>query len=69
MLFMIDRANVLCLVVALSALFVAGYRSENALIRHLSYVCLGLAAAIKLYPVVLGLLVLREKKWIQKNHK
>lgn len=63
MLFMIDRANILCLVVALSALFVAGYRSENAVIRHLSYICLGLAAAIKLYPVVLGLLVLREKKW------
>lgn len=62
MLFMIDRANILCLVVALSALFVAGYRSENAVIRHLSYVCLGFAAAIKLYPVVLGLLVLKEKK-------
>lgn len=63
MLFMIDRANVLCLVVALSAFFVAGYRSENSVIRHLSYVCLALAASIKIYPVVLGLLVLREKKW------
>ena len=30
--------------------------------RQLSYLCLGLSAAIKLYPVVLGLLVLKRKK-------
>ncbi len=61
MIFLMDRGNTVLFVLVLSALFVAGYRSKNPLIRHLSYVSLGLAAAIKIYPAALGLLVLREK--------
>ena len=60
-IFMIERGNILILAFVASALFVAGYRSENPLIRNLSYACLGFAAAIKIYPAVLGLLVLRER--------
>lgn len=63
MIFLLDRGNTLFFVLVLCALFVAGYRSKNPLMRHLSYACLGLAAAIKIYPAILGLLVLREKKW------
>ncbi|MBQ8817027.1 MAG: DUF2029 domain-containing protein [Clostridia bacterium] len=59
--FMVERGNILILAFVASALFVAGYRSESPLIRNLSYACLGFAAAIKIYPAVLGLLVLREK--------
>jgi len=63
MLYLVERGNILIVSLVFSALFILGYRSENNLIRHLSYVCLGIAAAIKIYPVVLGLLVVREKKW------
>lgn len=59
--FMVERGNILIFSFVASALFVAGYRSENPLIRNLSYACLGFAAAVKIYPAVLGLLVLREK--------
>lgn len=61
-IYMIERGNILALSIVLSVLFVAGYRSENPLIRQLSYVCLGIASAIKIYPALLGLLVIREKK-------
>jgi len=61
MIFLIDRGNTVLFTLVLSALFIAGYRSKNPLIRHLSYISLGLSAAIKIYPAVLGLLVLREK--------
>ena len=63
MLFLFDRGNLVIITLTLSALFIAGYRSSNSFIRHCSYVCLALAASIKIYPAALGLLVLLEKKW------
>jgi hypothetical protein len=63
MLFLFDRGNLVIITLTLSALFVAGYRSSNNFIRHCSYICLALAASIKIYPAALGLLLLREKKW------
>ena len=63
MLFMIDRGNIVLLALLLSAVFVAGYRSENPFVRHASYLCLALAASIKIYPAVLGLLVVKEGRW------
>lgn len=63
MMFLVDRGNLLIITYLASVLFVAGYRSKNPVTRHLSYICLAIAAATKIYPVVLGLLVLREKKW------
>ena len=63
MIYLIERGNIMILVLLFCTIFVAGYRSENHLVRHLAYICLGLAAAIKIYPVVLGLLVVRERRW------
>ena len=61
-IYTVERGNIVMLSFLFAALFVAGYRSENAFVRQLSYLALGLSAAIKLYPVVLGLLVLKRKK-------
>ncbi len=63
MMFLVDRGNILIIVLVLSAIFVAGYRSKNPIVRHISYICLAIAAAIKIYPAILGLLLVREKKW------
>ncbi len=63
MIYMVERGNVIIIALLGSALFVAGYRSKNPIIRHLSYMALAVATAIKIYPVVLGVLVLKEKKW------
>lgn len=63
MLFTIDRGNSISIVIIFSLLFLIGYSSENKKIRYLSYVSLGIAAGIKIYPLLFGLLVLR--KYIQ----
>ncbi len=63
MIFMVDRGNLVILTLLFCAIFVAYYRSENPVLRQIAYICLALAAATKIYPVVLGLLVVKEKKW------
>jgi hypothetical protein len=40
-----------------------GYRSENKFIRYASYIALGCAAGIKLYPAILWLLIVRERRY------
>jgi len=63
LLFAVDRGNSIILAVVFSILFLMGYRSENKFIRYASYIALGIAAGIKLYPAILGLLILREKRY------
>lgn len=65
MLFTIDRGNSVLFAVLFSLLFLVGYNSENKKVRYLSYVFLGIATAIKIYPLLFGLLVLR--KYIQSK--
>lgn len=61
MMYTVERGNLIILTFLFSLLFLAGYRSENVLVRNLAYACLGLATALKIYPVVLGLLAVRER--------
>ena len=60
-LFSYERGNVIMIALLFSVIFVLGYRSDNPFIRHLSYISLAIATAIKIYPVLFGLLLLREK--------
>jgi len=59
MLFSIDRGNSVLIAVIFSLLFLVGYNSDNKKIRYLSYVFLGIAAGIKIFPFLFGLLVVR----------
>ncbi len=59
MLFSIDRGNSVLIAVIFSLLFFVGYNSDNKKIRYLSYVFLGIAAGIKIFPFLFGLLVVR----------
>ncbi len=63
MLFSLERGNIVLLTVVLCNFFLMGYRSENRWVRHLSYIALALAASLKVYPALLGLLVLRQKRF------
>lgn len=65
MLFTIDRGNSILIAVIFSLIFIMGHNSQNKKIRYLSYLFLGLAAGIKIYPLIFGLLVLR--KFIQSK--
>jgi len=61
-IFLIERANILALVLVFVLLFFNGYDSENKKIRYLSYLCLAFATGFKLYSVIFGLILLRTKK-------
>lgn len=63
LIFAFFRGNIIILALTFSALFLAGYRSENKWIRLLSYVCLGLAVGIKITPAILAFLILRDRDW------
>lgn len=62
-LFLMERGNsaVICLIFLM--FFIYGYQSNKKYIRHLSYICLAIAASIKIYPALYGLLIIREKDW------
>lgn len=44
-------------------LYLYGYNSDKTLIKHLSFICLSIAAAFKIYPTIFGFLLLKEKRW------
>ena len=59
LLFCIDRGNSMLFAVAFTALFLALYDEDDKKYRYLAYVSLGIATAIKMYPGVFGILILR----------
>ena len=58
-LYGLERGNIIYVVLIFVLLFVNYYDSENRTLRILAYVSLGVAAGIKVYPAIFGLLVLR----------
>lgn len=55
--------NIICVSAVLSAYYIFKYDSDNATERELAYIALAIAAAIKLYPAVLGVLTLADKRY------
>lgn len=62
-IFLLERGNIMLLSVALCMVFAWGYDSEKRIIRYVSFLALAIAAAIKIYPAVLGFLLIRERRW------
>ena len=61
MLFTVMRGNCIVYSLIFTILFLYGYRSESPTVRCLSYISLGIAAGLKMYPALFGLLVIRER--------
>ena len=40
-----------------------GYQSDNKIIRYLSYISLGIATGIKIFPAIFSILIIKERKW------
>lgn len=59
----IERGNIVLLVLPFTLLFVMGYDSKNKYIRELSCIALAIAAGLKIYPALLGILLLKEGNW------
>jgi len=60
-----QRGNVIILVVPLIILFAVYYDSDNAVMRVFALIALAIAAGIKMYPAILGLMLVIEKRWKQ----
>lgn len=62
MIYLIERGNIIVLVLPLLLYYVNEYDSDVKYKRHFAYICLAISVAIKIYPVFFGLLLLKKKK-------
>ena len=62
-LFSLERGNVIILCAALMCYFLAFKQSNNRWLRYFSLICLCIASVIKIYPAILGLYLLKEKRY------
>ncbi len=58
------RGNVIITALLFTMLFLAFKDSENKVLRELSLICLALAGAIKIYPLIFGAFLLNKKRFI-----
>ena len=64
-LFSYERGNIVLLAVICMVFFLNTYESESRILRELGYISLAIAAALKGYPAILGLLLLYRKEYWQ----
>lgn len=62
-LYLFERGNILLLTLVLVCIFMTGQQSKNRFIREISLISLALAASIKIYPALLGLVLLFDKRY------
>lgn len=62
MLFAFERGNIIIYSFVFLLLYFICYDDERAWIREIGYICLALSAAIKLYPAIFGLMLIRDKR-------
>lgn len=63
MLYAIERGNIIIVSFILTLFYVMEMDSQSVLKKHMAYLALSVAAGIKLYPAVYGLLLLTKHKW------
>lgn len=63
MISVLDRGNCTVLALIFSMIFLFGYESDNKIIKEFSLIALAIAAGIKIYPAILGVLLLRDKHY------
>ncbi|MEQ2630903.1 glycosyltransferase family 87 protein [Roseburia inulinivorans] len=60
-MFTLERGNLIFFSFILSMFFVFNYGNENRVIKEISFLALALAAAIKIYPALFGLILLKRR--------
>ena len=61
--FAFERGNIILFAAGLCGYFLLGYKSENRVLRELSFLALAAAAALKIFPALFGLLLLSERRY------
>lgn len=62
-IFQLERGNILLIAVLFSMVFIFFKDSKSKAMRELAYIFLAIAAGIKIYPAVFGLLLIQEKRY------
>jgi len=62
-MYALERGNIIILCAGLSMVFALFYKSENKFLKEIALLSLAFAAGFKLYPALLGILLIREKDW------
>jgi hypothetical protein len=68
MLFLLERGNTMLLCVCAMLLYVQSYHSESRVARELGLFALAVATALKFYPVLLGAMLIADKRWRDALH-
>ncbi len=63
MIYCVQRGNIALLSLVFTMFFIFYRDSENKIIREISFVLLAIAAGIKIYPAIFGVLLLLEKRF------
>jgi len=63
MIYCLERGNIVSAAAVLTIFFVFFRNSDSKAVRELSYIALALAAGLKLYPAIFGVLLLFDKKF------
>ena len=66
--FAIERGNYILLSLPFALFFVINCHNKNSKIKELSLIALGISAGIKVYPCLLGILLVKEKRWKDVFH-
>ena len=64
-IFSLERGNIILLAALYVTCYLFTWRSENPVLRELALLALAMAAALKVYPAVLGLLPLFQRQWMR----
>lgn len=59
----LERGNCIFYSVAFMMIFIFGYSSDNGRLRIVSYISLGIATGIKLFPIIFVSLLLRDRRY------
>ena len=63
----IERGNILLITVPLTMFFVFYRNSDNKLVKEISFIALAIAAGLKVYPAIFGLLLKKKTKRISNE--
>lgn len=60
-IFLSERMNIVIYIMPLMYIFIMNYRSDNLYKRNVAYISLAIASSLKMYPALLGFLVIKRK--------
>ncbi len=62
-LYAVERGNIILISLLLALFFMAFHDSENKAVKELALIALAVSAGLKLYPAVLGMVLIKERRW------